>query len=72
MHNTSQKTILGWLGGAAYLDGRVYDVLVTNDVLTPSEVSNIDTYFQTGTYPGGDTDKGFNKFNGIEIFESKK
>ena len=54
MENTSAQITLGTTYNETTqycLDGRIYDLILTNDVLTPTEIGQLDIYFRQGSFP---------------------
>lgn len=53
MTNTTEPIDIGrdQTGTDKYSNGSISDILVVGDVLSPTEMANITTYFNTGTYP---------------------
>ena len=63
MSNTASSIRMASLAWTPdYSNGKIGDVLVTSDVLTPTEMANIHTYFTTGTYPSEEDQPGFPKY----------
>lgn len=66
MSNTTAVVYIGrFVAGASYANGKFKYFLVTTDVLTPTEMINLQTYFATGTYPSETQNKGLNHLNHI-------
>jgi len=52
MHNTTDVATLGYTAlGTLHADGKMQYVIITRDVITPTEVSNLHSFFSTGSWP---------------------
>ncbi len=80
MTNTSARITIGQLEFASsYADGRISDLIITTDVLTPTEIAGIHSYFTTGLYEkkiyvdavsGNDDNTGASPANALASFDS--